>query len=152
MHRINAWKKKLNQRSLSFHLRSQLTAPVTHPGIILWDTFGELRSAYGIAATVFVGGSLLPLGGQNFIEPVVLGTPAITGPYLDDFAWVGREIFSKKIVTQCCDWQQVSATMVSHLTHPPDKKLLKENAKTYIDQHTGGTRQACGAIIEAIQP
>ncbi len=151
MYRINAWKKKLNQGSFSFHLRSQLTAPVTTPGIILWDTFGELRSAYGIASTVFVGGSLLPLGGQNFIEPAVLGTPAITGPYLDDFTWVGEGIFEKGIVTKCRDSREVAKTMVSHLETPVDKSRLKQKAQDYIQKKQGGSEMACQMIIEVFE-
>ncbi len=149
MHRITAWKKKLKQKGFSFHLRSQLTAPVTTPGVILWDTLGELRSAYGIAATVFVGGSLLPLGGQNFIEPAALGTPTITGPYLDDFAWVGDGLFKKGIVTKCKNSRKVAKTMIAHLKTPVDKSRLKQRAQDYIQTKQGGSKMACQIIIKA---
>ncbi len=154
MHRINAWKKKLNQEGLSFNLRSQtapVTKPITTPGIILWDTFGELRSAYGIASTVFVGGSLLPLGGQNFIEPAILGTPTITGPFLDDFTWVGEDIFKKGIVTKCKDHKEVAKTMVIHLETPVDKSGLKQKARDYIQKKQGGSKMASQMIIEALE-
>lgn len=151
MHRIGAMGGQLKKQGIPFILRSDISAPLTDSAIILWDTFGELRAAYGHASTVFVGGSLRPLGGQNFVEPAALGIPTIIGPHWDDFAWVGQEIFSKEIVTQCHDWQEVSTTMVSHLNHPQNKTRLKEKAWTYIDQHTGGTQEACGAIIEAMQ-
>lgn len=150
MHRIQAMGNQLKKQGIPFVLRSAIKTPLTGPALILWDTFGELRSAYGHASTVFVGGSLKPLGGQNFIEPTALGIPTTIGPHWDDFTWVGQDIFSQKIVTQCLDWQEVCTTMVSHLNHPIDKTQLKEKASAYIDQHTGGTQEACRAIIEAM--
>ncbi len=151
MHRINAWKKKLYKKRISFQLRSELTEPATTAGIILWDTFGELRSAYGIAGAVFVGGSLCPLGGQNFIEPVVLGTPTVTGPYLDDFAWAGEDLFSQNIVTICNDSQAVAHTMVTHLETPIERNKRRQKAQYYIQKNQGGTKMACQIILEAFE-
>ena len=149
MHRINAWKKKLNQGGLSFHLRSQLTAPVTTPGIILWDTFGELRSAYGIATTVFVGGSLLPLGGQNFIEPALQGALTVTGPYYDDFSWVTDEIFNKGIVIKENHWKTVARTIVKALEKPGKRSDRSRLALKYLHSNQGGTQKACHEILKA---
>lgn len=152
MHRLGAWKKKLTREGVPFQLRSHLTAPVTTPGIILWDTFGELRSAYGLAAAVFVGGSLQPLGGQNFIEPAVLGTPTVTGPWLSDFAWVGEDIFTQKIVTKCQNWQEVAQTLVAHLHTPVDRSLLEQKAQDYVRQRQGGSHLACQRILSSLDP
>ncbi len=151
MHRVDAWKKRLNQHGLSFHLRSQLTSTVTTPGIILWDTFGELRSAYGVASSVFVGGSLRPLGGQNFLEPVVLGTPTITGPFLDDFAWVGEDLFNLGLVTKCKNSQNVAQTMIRHLETPVERSGLKQKAQSYIQKKQGGTDMACQMILKGFE-
>ena len=155
MHRIDAWKKKLTQQGLSFQLRSSLTGsladsitdPMDSPGIILWDIFGELRDAYGLASSVFVGGSLKPLGGQNFLEPAAQGTHVVTGPYLNDFAWVGEDIFSQGIVTKCNNWQAVAQAMVSQLKNPRKKAILKQKARNYIKKKQGGTKTACQMII-----
>ncbi len=54
----------------------------------VWDVFGQLRQLYGQADIVFVGGSLLPFGGQNFLEPIALGIKPYVGEFLDNFAWV----------------------------------------------------------------
>ncbi len=150
MHRLGAWKKKLARGGVPFKLRSDLTAPVTTPGIILWDTFGELRSAYGLATTVFVGGSLKPLGGQNFIEPAVLGTPTVTGPYLSDFAWVGEDIFTQKLVAKCPGWLEVAQTMAAHLHTPVDRSLLGQKAQDYVQQRQGGSQLACQRVLSAL--
>lgn len=59
--------------------------------IILLDSIGELRSAYPLAEIVFVGGSLIPHGGQNVIEPAIEGKAIVTGPYTANFEAVVRE-------------------------------------------------------------
>jgi len=151
MHRVDAWQKKLSRKGLSFRLRSQLQGPITNSRIILWDRFGELRSAYGIASTVFVGGSLAQLGGQNFIEPAILGTPTVTGPHLDDFAWVGEDIFSRGIVTKCQDSRAVAQTMTTHLEASVDRSEQRQKALDYVQKRQGGTIMACRTILEVLK-
>ncbi|MBF0449726.1 MAG: hypothetical protein HQK75_03410 [Candidatus Magnetomorum sp.] len=55
--------------------------------VILVDTIGDLAGLYSIASIVFCGGSLVPQGGQNILEPAVWGKPVLYGPYMDDFLW-----------------------------------------------------------------
>ncbi len=55
-------------------------------GFVLGDTLGELPAYYAAADVAFVGGSLLPLGGQNLIEPIAVGTPTLVGPHTFNFA------------------------------------------------------------------
>jgi 3-deoxy-D-manno-octulosonic-acid transferase len=60
--------------------------PVLEPGqVLLVDTMGELGRLYAAADVVFVGGSLIPHGGQNMLEPVMLGRPTLFGPFCDNF-------------------------------------------------------------------
>jgi len=151
MHRIDPIQKQLKKHRLAFVLGSQLTAPLPGPAIVLWDRFGELRPAYGHGATVFVGGSLCPLGGQNFLEPAILGIPTITGPYWDDFAWVGKEIFDRGMVTRCRNWQGVVDTMLTHLKTRRDTTESRQKAFDYIMTRRGGSQTACRAILKALK-
>lgn len=99
-HRTAIWKEKLAAAGFAVAARSE-HAPGEETGVApvrLWDTFGELQELYGMADAVFVGGSLAPLGGQNFLEPLAEGLTPLVGPHLDNFAWVGEEIFSRKLV------------------------------------------------------
>ncbi len=54
--------------------------------VVVVDTIGELFEIYGVATVVFCGGSLVPKGGQNIVEPAVWGKPIVHGVYMDDFA------------------------------------------------------------------
>jgi 3-deoxy-D-manno-octulosonic-acid transferase len=55
--------------------------------LLIIDTMGELFGLYGISDAAFVGGSLIDLGGQNILEPIVWGVPTIHGPHMDNFTW-----------------------------------------------------------------
>lgn len=150
MHRVSPWKKLLNSHNLNFHLRSKIFIPLTNPGIILWDTFGELKTAYSLASIVFVGGSLKPLGGQNFIEPAMKGVVTVTGPYYDDFAWAGYDIFNKKIVIKKNSWRAVAKTIQKTLENPANKTDQILVTQNYIKSNQGGTLQACNEILKSL--
>jgi len=149
MHRISAWKKHLTSNNLSFSLRSKINHSLKGPGIILWDTFGELKTAYEFASIVFVGGSLKPLGGQNFIEPAIKGAATVTGPYYDDFAWVKDDIFKKGIVLKKDNWKTIADTIIETLGHPARRSDQKAITQKYIHANLGGTKQACNEILKA---
>jgi 3-deoxy-D-manno-octulosonic-acid transferase len=53
---------------------------------LIVDTIGELEALYDLASLVFVGGSLIPHGGQNMLEPAALGRAVLYGPYVDNFS------------------------------------------------------------------
>jgi 3-deoxy-D-manno-octulosonic-acid transferase len=66
--------------------RTALPAGGPNPGaVVVLDTMGELRALYAVADAVFVGGSLVPHGGQNPMEPAGLGKPVLTGPHTWNF-------------------------------------------------------------------
>jgi 3-deoxy-D-manno-octulosonic-acid transferase len=77
-------------RRVEADINQDLMARMRAADIILLDTIGELASLYRFAAVVFVGGSLVPRGGHNIIEPAVHSKPIIVGPYTENF----RQIIS----------------------------------------------------------
>jgi len=62
--------------------------------LLVLDTIGELAGSYRFADIAFIGGSLVPKGGHNPIEPAVMGAPVLFGPYLEDFAEVGQDLLT----------------------------------------------------------
>ncbi|MCK5543281.1 MAG: 3-deoxy-D-manno-octulosonic acid transferase [Desulfobacterales bacterium] len=133
-----------------WQLRSKIGSQVNEKTIVLWDTFGELKHAYAFAITAFVGGSLVPLGGQNFLEPVVCGTATVTGPYLNSFKWVNKDIFESQLVFKAQNALQVGEFMVGKLKNPPDKKELKKRGVEYIRKNQGGTARAVELINNSL--
>lgn len=145
-HRIKAWGEILKKKGYAWQLRSESTSTVPGGTVILWDVFGELTAAYTLATTAFVGGSLKPLGGQNFLEAVACGVVPIIGPYWDDFSWVGEDIFELGIVKQASDWKEVSNMMAQSFNRFPSRKEILKNGLKYIRERQGGTDMACRLI------
>ena len=163
MHRLSAWQEHLNsmeppgsagrlgQKGLHWIFRSRMHETPVLPGtLVLWDRFGELAAGYAHADAVFVGGSLAPLGGQNFLEPLMYGHVPVIGPSWENFAWVGPEVFTRGLVRRVENWQAAATELIRQLEAAPARNEIKRAASAYVAAHQGGTRQACQAIVEML--
>ncbi len=151
MHRRNHWRKILGDLNLPWLLRSEINGQVSSGTVVLWDTMGELTPAYELAQAAFVGGSLAPVGGQNFLEPLTCGLKPVIGPYWSNFFWVGREIIDQKLVFQVNNWQELSKVLLKKLSLPLQREQTKAAVIDYVRNRQGGTGQACKVIINFLQ-
>ncbi len=151
LERVDYWKKALSGLGLNWHLRSGMKNPLQNGEVLLWDVFGELSTAYAAADAVFVGGSLAPLGGQNFLEPLVYGTVPVIGPSYENFAWIGEDIFRQKMAVKTRDHREAADGLIRQLDHPAPKAEIARKATAFISARQGGSRTACEAIEEALR-
>lgn len=149
MNRIKSWEALLSSLDVTFHKRSGLSHGLTGPCIILWDMFGELKSAYAHASAVFVGGSLKPLGGQNVIEPAREGAVTVTGPYYADFAWAAEDMIKAGLIIREKNWNAVAKTLVSALEHPEVKTAQTLRVRQFLNSKKGGTKTSCLEILKS---
>jgi len=75
----------IRERGLLAARRSRLPADGAPGAVIILDTVGELAALYALAEIVFVGGSLVPIGGHNVLEPAMRGKPVLVGPHMSNF-------------------------------------------------------------------
>ncbi|MDZ7760478.1 MAG: glycosyltransferase N-terminal domain-containing protein, partial [Desulfovermiculus sp.] len=105
--------------------------------IVILDTFGELFDTYSVASVVFCGASLVPLGGQNPLEPAVWGKPVLYGPSMEDFL-DAREILEAagggKTVS---DAQALATEIIALLADPQRIRDMGEKAQTAVLEHQG---------------
>ena len=146
IHRVDFWQDALTQLGLQWVLRSAVSNPVSAGTVILWDTFGELMPAYCRAQSAFVGGSLAPLGGQNFLEALISGVIPVIGPWWQNFAWVGQEIIDAGLLRVADDWQQVAALILQDMVAPRPRAAVIDTAHQFFERRRGGTDQACRQI------
>lgn len=83
--RFNAVDAMLKQLGVRFWRRSLWSGESLAGGVLLVDTIGELAALYGVADLAFVGGSLVPRGGHNIIEPAQHGVPIVVGNHTENF-------------------------------------------------------------------
>ena len=109
-----------------------------------------LHSAYKLSKGAFVGGSLAPLGGQNFLEALTCGVMPVIGPSWENFAWVGREIVEQGLVHVAADWKEVADFLVESLEKSLPREKIRESALTYVQDRQGGTTQSCRLVAELL--
>ena len=148
--RLAAWASWLDRRRITWRLRSRVATPVAPGTVILWDTFGELVSAYRLCRAAFVGGSLAPLGGQNFLEAVTSGVVPVIGPHWDNFAWVGEAFFKLGLIQVAADWRQAADLLAAILSQTPRRENVRRRALQYIKERQGGTDRVCRLIESAL--
>lgn len=151
MHRIKYWSDALGRMSIKWALRTNMAKPATNGSVILWDAFGELVHAYKYAGAAFVGGSLAPLGGQNFLEALNCGVIPVTGPFWNNFSWVGSEIVNEGLLRVAEDWNGVSDALVEIMENLPPREKVISGAGKYMKSRQGGTAFTCKIIEELLR-
>ncbi|HEX8491595.1 MAG TPA: 3-deoxy-D-manno-octulosonic acid transferase [Pyrinomonadaceae bacterium] len=120
--------------------------------IILLDTIGELRAVYPLAALVFVGGSIAPVGGHNILEPAAAGACIITGPHTANFAAIIRAFLDAQALVQLplSPETQLEAALAQSclelLANDEMRLRLGENARATLEQNRGATDRTIGML------
>jgi 3-deoxy-D-manno-octulosonic-acid transferase len=148
--RSDHWLALLQTKGITAVKRSQALSQSRPGTVIIWDVFGELAGAYALAAAAFVGGSLVNLGGQNFLEPLVFGLKPIIGPYWKNFAWVGRDIVTSGLVHEIADADELSDALLATLDGGCKKAEILEQVRRFFETRKGGTKQIGRLIIDQL--
>ena len=116
------------------------TAQPLQPGqIVLLDTIGELASVYSLAAVAFVGGSLVPAGGHNPLEPAQFGVPIVMGPHYANFRAIAEDLLAHQRPPH--RHQRRSGRKRSSIAHatPPKPPPWAQRARQVFEQQAGAT-------------
>ena len=143
----------LTSRGLSFHLWSALKAgreSRRHP-VVLVDTIGDLFSLYGAADLAFVGGSLVPHGGQNLLEPAAWGLSPLYGPHLENFRWAQDILEAAGAGLKVSDAASLAAAAANLLQDPERRRELGARAQAALTPHQGAARRQAQLIAELWQ-
>lgn len=152
MHRVPFWVERLKNSGLVFKKRSEMTDMDNSCRVVIWDLFGELGHAYALAQAAFVGGSLAPLGGQNFLEALSCGIVPVSGPSWGNFTWVGQAVVDKGLLLIEPDGESVARRLLSQIHDHESKETVKKKALAFLEPLKGGTRLTCEHIDTLINP
>ncbi|MBV8679856.1 MAG: 3-deoxy-D-manno-octulosonic acid transferase, partial [Aquitalea sp.] len=131
--------------------RSQQQDIAPNTSIWLGDSMGELFAYYGCAEVAFVGGSLLPLGGQNLIEPASLGLPVLFGPSMFNFAEASQLALQAGAAQQLADADALVAQALSLLHDQARCQQMRTAALTFTAAHRGASQRIV-ALLQAHLP
>ena len=115
-------------------LRSRGEAPWPASAVYLADTFGELGRLMAGADLVFMGGSLVPRGGHNILEPAALGKALLFGPHMDNFADEAKLLLEHDAAEQVPDEQVLGQRLKTLLGDGQRRRTLGNNARQVVEQ------------------
>ncbi|OGR30938.1 MAG: hypothetical protein A2139_09650 [Desulfobacca sp. RBG_16_60_12] len=119
--------------------------PRTQPVVII-DTIGDLFTLYGAADVTFVGGSLIPHGGQNILEPAAWGLVPIYGPHLENFLWAQNILEEAGAGIMAADAAALVQAVKGLLDHPKERQELGRRAQAALTPHQGASRRQAELI------
>lgn len=140
------------QEGLSTVRRSELTidAEPAADAVIL-DTIGELAQIYQIATVVFVGGSLVPVGGHNILEPAIHGKPIVFGPHMQNFVEITEAFLTHAAAIQVRTERELEEIIVALMSDPLRRARLGSAARALVEAKRGATARTL-AMVEILLP
>jgi 3-deoxy-D-manno-octulosonic-acid transferase len=128
----------LAQSGIRFLRRSRLGASLTSADIILLDTMGELRVVYTLASIAVIGGSFLPFGGHNPLEPAALGKAIIFGPEMSNFKEISN-LFLREHAAHQCSTADLPIVLTELLRNADARNALGQRAYSTLKKNQGAT-------------
>jgi len=140
----------IQQMSISLHRRSQWNGERLAGGVFLVDTIGELAALYALADVAFVGGSLVPRGGHNIIEPAQHGVAIVTGTHTENFRDIVT-VFQHHDAVRTVVVAELPLTLMHLLENEGERRALGRRAKETILSQMGATSRTLNALKALLQ-
>lgn len=137
---------RIRQRGYQPVLRSTGTACEADTAVLVADTLGELRLLYAAADLAFVGGSLVPAGGHNLLEPAAAGIPLISGPHVDNFADICERLVTAGACRQVVDAAGLGAAVLDWLQDAGARQRAGERGREVVTANRGALVRVLGVI------
>ena len=127
-------------------LRTGLTIDRGPYDVLILNTIGELERIYGVAKIGFVGGSLVPIGGHNLLEPASFGLPVLFGPYTHNFVLMSQLLIEAGAGKRVRDGEELLETMKGLLSDPERSNRMGRKARVFVENNRGALKRVMGHI------
>ena len=135
---------------LSVARRSRDEWPGDETAVYLGDTMGELLALYGAADLAFVGGSLVPIGGHNLLEPAALGVPVLTGPELANFLDVAETLREAEALVEVADGEALSDALGRLFDDASERRRLAEAGRGVVAANRGALERTMMGLVRLL--
>jgi 3-deoxy-D-manno-octulosonic-acid transferase len=140
--------RMVQARGLTLERRSREGAVGPEIEVMLGDSMGEMFAYYAASDCAFIGGSLLPLGGQNLIEACALGKPVLIGEHTFNFAQASEEAVAAGAAQRVRDADHMLALAASLLEDDAERAAMGQRGAQFTSRHRGATART----VELLQP
>jgi 3-deoxy-D-manno-octulosonic-acid transferase len=153
LERLEEVERILRKESLSWLRKTSLSlgsgrSDQERPDVILLDTMGELMGLYSLGTLVFVGGSLVPVGGHNPLEPLFFRKCVLFGPYMFNFLEISKRLTENGGAIQVSGKEDLFSQMKRLLFDEEARKEVGERGYQFLQKHQGATER----MLEEIRP
>ena len=115
--------------------------------VLLLDSLGELAHVYALASVVFVGGSLVPSGGHNILEPAVAGKPVLVGPHMENFQEIADTFRAASAMVQVASVAELAREVSALMLDEPRRRDLGERARDLVGRNRGAVSRTTNALV-----
>ena len=140
----------LVQRGYRFQRRSTNHSIAAETQMVLGDSMGEMFAYYAACDLAFIGGSLLPFGGQNLIEACAVGKPVIVGPHTYNFAQASELAVAGGAAVRVQDAVELVRKVENLMAHPEQLTAMGKAGLSFVNSNRGATERALTCINNAI--
>nr|GFD03488.1 hypothetical protein [Tanacetum cinerariifolium] len=150
--RFNSVFELSQQQGFNSVRRSKAESVVSETSVLVGDTMGELLFLYALADIAFVGGSLVPNGGHNLLEPAALDRPVLSGPHLFNFLEIAAMLRSAGALEEVSDAAGLAATVQRLIEQPEQAKTMADAGLAVMKANQGALQKlldGIGRLIEA---
>lgn len=139
-------RRVLEQLGLRVALRTELSDVNAPPDCLLLNSTGELRNWYSVASVVFIGKSLTVHGGQNPVEPILVGKPVVFGPHMENFGAFAEALVSTNGAIQVSDPDSLRNAIMKVLRDREARRRFVENARKVLTPHERATARTAALV------
>lgn len=149
--RFDTVARLLADRGLVYSRRSSGEGVPAGADVFLIDTIGELARAYRTACVAFIGGSLVPTGGHNPLEPAVWGVPVLSGPHVHNFQEVYDEMTEAGAARLVADATELKVATAAWLDEPAFAASAGKAGREVVERNRGATAHTCSALLDLLE-
>ena len=132
--------------------RSESPATCVDASVFIGDTLGELPLFYAASDVAFVGGSLVPEGGHNMLEPAALGIPVIFGPYVHDVAEISERLTRAGAGRKVEDKDELGVAVVEYMQDANLRHVAGQRGREFVEQNRGALTLVMELVDELMAP
>jgi 3-deoxy-D-manno-octulosonic-acid transferase len=145
--RFGAVTQLLSESGLAWTKRSQwaVTSHELAGSVLLLDSIGELAGTFAVADLAFIGGSLVPRGGHNILEPAQAGVATVVGPHTENFRDI-VQTFVKARAVQVVQPESLRASLLALMEDSAEREQLGARAKQVLESQQGATERTMRAL------
>lgn len=118
--------------------------------VFLLDSIGELAATYSLATVAFVGGSLVPRGGHNILEPALYGVAIVTGNHYENFREI-IDFFRSRNAVRVVGLAELPLVFIELIENQAERETLGRNALAALESQRGATERTIEALIELMK-